>query len=840
MARYDTFIYNTGVKYGQTSAVVYDVGPFVARAIDYDKIIVSWVWPNYNLTQYSTRFRLVRNQYNPSETQEDGVILVDNIVPANTSFSSFGEPSFVDGHLSTSGTITNIVADGTTVTFTAANSLSAGDTVTVKELSGTAAVWNLSNAIVIARTGTTFSVSSSVTGTFQASPHSYALGTSPKPQLIPGKYVYYSIWLLKNDGGNIFWDKVNDTTVLLAKDHSSYLGTDAVKGLTKTRSTHDKLMDLFPKVFTSLSENALDVVDKESDLYLFLLAFSYTLDEFYTYIDLLLPQYTQENLSPQLVEAKAYELAVSPDSQKSVAAQRRLVRDARHIIANKSTLIGVHDLVEAMTGYGNTITVSSNLMLTNQDSTFRGGLGSWQTIGGCTLAVEQINPTPTQASFATDLALAADLIYSAKLVVSTVGARIVNGSFAPVTQGIPVTAGLQYTLSFYQQSSATATFGKFIKWFDVYGNLLSTSNGSSSSVTSSWSKLSYTATAPSNAAYASIELVPSATGTYYLDMFSFTQSASGGAFEEARGVKIDLIPSKKNYITNPSFEANKSGWTITDSGATTPSDVPNGLISGSKSLLATISPTSSISTTYTLGANDVAGSYYTFSLYSKSATNFPVNVSLTAVATGSITGASSVAATGGGYFITYLTTFNANIGDLITVSGLGGSNWNQSTAVAVVSSTSSSVTVKVLGSAPSGSPGTGTMTLTQVATTPVTLTNSWSRYQTTVYVPSNYSGATLTAQVVGTGTSGSVAFDAAQLERAYSATDYFDGSMTIAGALWTGTANASVSYLYPNKGSRINRLQIELANYLAMNTPYLVTINNQLVTGSSGPFIGFA
>jgi phage tail-like protein len=73
VARYGTFLYGSGVTYGDQPVTDLDVEPFIARALDYRRIEVTWVPP----TGTFSRFRLLRNQGNVPESEEDGVRLID-------------------------------------------------------------------------------------------------------------------------------------------------------------------------------------------------------------------------------------------------------------------------------------------------------------------------------------------------------------------------------------------------------------------------------------------------------------------------------------------------------------------------------------------------------------------------------------------------------------------------------------------------------------------------------------------------------------------------------------------------------------------------------------------
>lgn len=60
--------------------------------------------------------------------------------------------------------ITNVVGDGSTVTYTAINSFSAGQIVSIEEVMPP--IYNLCEAVITSATGTEFTVASPVTGTY--------------------------------------------------------------------------------------------------------------------------------------------------------------------------------------------------------------------------------------------------------------------------------------------------------------------------------------------------------------------------------------------------------------------------------------------------------------------------------------------------------------------------------------------------------------------------------------------------------------------------------------------------------------------------------------------------
>ena len=565
--------------------------------------------------------------------------------------------------------------------------------------------------------------------------------------LVQGSYVYYAIWLLLSDNT---WEMAGSVSELVAAKHEQALG-----GLDRTRNTHERLMDLLPRVFTSTTGSPLDEVDTGSDLYNFLYSFSYTLDELLTFIDMLLPNNLYTNLSKEMLDVRAFEYGFTSENRASTRFQRRLVREAVYITSRKGTPLSIETLIESMTGYIPVVTTSPNLMLTPQDSTFRGTTGAWVTQGACTLSVDNLVIPSTAETHNLDTG------NTGKVVVTVAGAKIVNGSSAPITRGIPVTPGTSYTFSSYAFANASSkTLTKTINWYDRRGTLLSGSTSSSKTVTTSWAKYSHTATAPASAIYATIEYTFNSVATYHLDMIQFATSDVLSYFE-ARGVRIALEPTKKNLIRNPSFENTTytSGWTFigtTSKEAVMALDVlygPPGVFTGESFVKLTGGVGGNSALTSVTAPN--TGVFYSFSIYVK--------------------------------------------------SGVGVGNLEQTLKLSAVKA---------------GSP---TLTNTKVITA---VEADWTRVYVNLYVPSEYTGATLKCSIYNeTNTTKSIALEAAQLEVGFKPTDYFDGSYSGNGGEWEGglaNSNNAVSFMFQNKGVKMQRLREELPLYLPLGTGYTV------------------
>jgi hypothetical protein len=564
--------------------------------------------------------------------------------------------------------------------------------------------------------------------------------------LIGGRFAYYRMWLRKDDG---IWYPAGDAETIIPSDH----GSVAFAG-SAAQTTHDKFMDLLPKVYTSATQSPLDNVDPESTLYTFLEGFSLTLDELLTYADVLKPNYSGLSTPPDLVPLQAFQLGLPLEYGLGLRAMKRLVREGIFLHNNKGTALGVQTLAESLTGFAPTVTQTKNLMLSMQDSTFYKGKGNWLTGGACTLAVE------SSVYHAISEPLAADLTYTAKVVASSTTSYISNGENRPKTLGIPVIGGESYQLLFFAlTSTASRSITAKVTWYDYLGAEVDDNSQTFSLTANTWMKnASSSFVAPDDAAYASIRLSFSGAATFYLDMVQFAlYEDSTPSYEEARGVNVSLAPSKTNLLDNPSFEADNTYWTIDDDGHTLEDSTHPYALVDSQMLESVTNDGAESSYVSESSAGVTAGQFYTASIYAKTA---------------------------------------AGTEDVVfTVTA------------------------------------TDDLDVTDASTDTITLTTTWQRLTATVFVPTTYSESTvLSVSLVGEDTTGNtIHLDMAQLEQTYLPTDYFDGSYPAAyGASWAGTANESVSYLYPNKLVKIPRLIANIAAFMPIGTPFSVSTNEGL------------
>lgn len=722
MPKYKEIIYGTGETYGQSSRIAFNAEPLVATAVSHSRIRLTWAKPQNSEESAYVGFRIVRNQDAYPETEEDGAILYEF-------YSKTGEIVDLDSF-----------TDGLT-------------------------------------------------------PPSRASVTP----LVNGRFVYYRAWILIDENGA--WVRAGDTYTILPSDHSSTTSANTVQtyydettdeividenmGVLPLQSTHDRLMNYIPRVFTNTTNSAVDEIENNYDssangdasganrnslISRFLSGFSLTLDEIMNLAEFTNPELSGRNTDPTILTLQSQQYGLAPELYGVSKTQKRLVREALYMYRRKGTMAGLQTYVESATGFDAVITDSPNLMLSAADSTFYQSTGAWVSETGCTISAQYKYTTPSAVTTAIDNSWCGAVTFSATAASLSLG----NGSSTLL--GIPVTAGSIYTLSFYARKAdvsgtvvtGTNTVKPAVVWYDRKGKMIGVPQAASaaSSIGDNWARISVTKTAPATAVYAGLILnLTRTTGTLnipaiLIDEMQFEKALSASDFKEARGVDIFLNPKKTNFVLNPSFEEDidNGAWSITaEDYETTPIVVsgvyegPIGARSGLKKLIVTSSDGSN---TEVKSVNNglVRGKHYTFSIYAKS---------------------------------------DAEVSGAIEIR--------------------------------SSDTGTG-----KFISTPITITDEWQRFETTYFFPTEGSDTTnqLICKVIGDFEGAVLEFDCAQLEASYFATDYFDGSLTDSGAAWSDEEDTglSMSYLYPNLDAKLVRLTEELPEFIPFNTPYQVRL----------------
>lgn len=792
MGRYSRFKYSQGYYGAIPSNLQYSVEPMSAFLYSYEKdngkIQLLWASPTGSFSQ----MRIVRNQDAFPETAEDGVIIYDkfavsNVIEDVTAYDynySNDYPAFTNGRfayyrawLKKTDNAWYPAGDAFVLipsphsTKTSRNTARAGieEGVTYKVISASV-------------TDNVATITTEMDITTDSSEYSFdtyiRVGSDVRLYGLPEPYQ------------GIFTVTAIDTNSFSFPLTNADLPTSSVSGLValypiegagegnqsqaeysnlELLTTHDKMVDLLPRVFTSPSQSPLDAVDKDSFLYRFLGAFAVTLDETMTFTDLLRPQYSGASTNPVTLDLASNMYGLTKESTFASKSQKKMIRAARSSFGTKGTQNTIAAVTENLTNFAPRVTLSNNIFLSVQDSTFYKGIGFWETSGDITLtAIDVMVDEPLIGLPTANAVNAIDLNWAGEVVVGTAGASLVNGASSVFEKAVPVDEGTEYTFSFY--ANGTGDVIPSVTWYDYFGTAIATEVGTALTLTGAWDQGTMTITAPIGdgtdpvygASYASFELEFSDTGTFYIDLLSFTDSAIT-FYEEARAANIFVYPSKYNFLNNPSFES----WT----GTTTAN---NWSVSGGS--------VSRVATTLT-----------------------------------------------GSYGETYMAAFdtNAGVASISTTTDAGISFNNNFYTFSIYAKTASGTEDVTL-----------TLSVDDTIIDPVshtsgvfTLTTEWQRLQVTLRVTDaiNPVYASFTASLEGTMTGNVIHLDNAQLEMAYKASDYFDGSLGyVQGTFWNGVEHESASYWYPNLMKKMPRLIEEMPNYLPMNSPYTISTEYRL------------
>lgn len=413
--------------------------------------------------------------------------------------------------------------------------------------------------------------------------------------IVNGRQVYYTMFLFTDQK---IWVNAGQITDMMPFNHGA----------------HKKIMDIIPKVFTSDVQSPLGVTDETSALYSFMDGITFTYEQFLTQLDILRPQHSSEGIAFSTLSQSAFSVGLIPEPAIPVKNQKRLIREALYMYSHKGMEQGISAYAESLTGFAPTTTLSPNLLLSVQDSTFYNSIGNWTaTNATLTSSNEQVPATGTNVI---------DNVYTGKIVASASGAMQL-GNAAPITRGVPVLPSTEYTVSCKLKSPSSAgNITLSVKFYDRNGTITGTTQSATAvAANNTWKSASKTFTTPSDASYASIQIAYSAAGTYYLDQVCLQLGATV-AYDEARAISVFLDSSKVNYIKNPSFEVDASTWTTTGATFTQNAAVPTDGYSGNYSGQFVVATTGNIKTNYNIPVT--AGKYYTLSFYVSSSNSVKV------------------------------------------------------------------------------------------------------------------------------------------------------------------------------------------------------------------------
>jgi hypothetical protein len=418
--------------------------------------------------------------------------------------------------------------------------------------------------------------------------------------LISGRQTYYRVFLFTDQS---VWKVAGSITAIVPSNHN----------------VQTTFMNSLPRVFTSIEQGSFGTVDTTSALYNFVEGLTFSQEQFYTLLDLLKPRHTGIETPVELLPLEVASLGLTPEAGLPTKNRKRLIREANYLYARKGTQLALETYAESLTGFEPTITVSENLLLTVQDSTFYGGIGNWVASNAVlTSSTEQVPDSNTNQI---------DTTKTGKIVASNSGSMIL-GATNIVTKGVPVLPSTAYIVSCKLKSPASAgNITLSVRFYDKDGTATSAANTATAvAANNTWKSASKTATSDATSSYAIITIAYSAAGTYYIDQVCM-QEGGTVAYDEARAIDVFLSPLKTNYIKNPSFEVNSTTWALNGATFTQDSGVPTYGYSGEYSGKFVVTNPWSITTDYEIPVTP--GKYYTASASIKALAALSANIKIT-------------------------------------------------------------------------------------------------------------------------------------------------------------------------------------------------------------------
>ena len=418
--------------------------------------------------------------------------------------------------------------------------------------------------------------------------------------LISGRQTYYRVFLFTDQS---VWKVAGSITAIVPSNHN----------------VQTTFMNSLPRVFTSSEQNSFGIIDTNSYLYNFMSGLTFSQEQLYTLIDLLKPRHTGIETPIELLPLEVASLGLTPEAGLPTKNRKRLIREANYLYTRKGTKLALETYAESLTGFEPTITVSKNLLLTVQDSTFYGGIGNWVASNAVlTSSTEQVPDSNTNQI---------DTTKTGKIVASNSGSMVL-GATNIITKGVPVLPSTAYIVSCKLKSPASAgDITLSVRFYDKDGTATSAAKTATAvAANNTWKSASKTATSDANSVYAIITIAYSAAGTYYIDQVCM-QAGGTVAYDEARAIDVFLSPLKTNYIKNPSFEVNSTTWALSGATFTQDSSVPTYGYSGDYSGKFVVTNPWSITTNYEIPVTP--GKYYTASASIKALAALSANIKIT-------------------------------------------------------------------------------------------------------------------------------------------------------------------------------------------------------------------
>lgn len=369
------------------------------------------------------------------------------------------------------------------------------------------------------------------------------------------------------------------------------VGSDVAIIVPRTADTLNQMLLMLPGAWTS--QDPIGFVTgspDDSDLSLFMSGFSFYYDKLRSHTELL-SAYSNHMYAPiELVRSSVQDLGFTDEAALGDLYNRSIYKVGNYVNAHKGTELGVHAYITALTHWGNTITLGSNLFLDYQGSSFEGTVGNWVADSG-TLTAEKYSEYTTSGNVLgksivsaadsslilqrTDGYFVRELGFGIYHLAGATGVLTYGDSY---TKGIPVEKGKYYTFYMYfmkgDSGADSPTVTLSLDYYNAKGEYQYTDTSPSPVLDATWQRAqlgTYIDIAADIDIAVPVITFANALFTRYIvmDLGYFGETAKSDRYEDARTIKIGLFGERENLLPNPGFDFSDGGWTVINSHAST-------------------------------------------------------------------------------------------------------------------------------------------------------------------------------------------------------------------------------------------------------------------------------
>lgn len=204
-------------------------------------------------------------------------------------------------------------------------------------------------------------------------------------------FYYYSLFVFERV--NYKWLRVGNAIGLSVEDYGYA----------------DNLYNFLPEIYKISNLNEVAGESSNQTLYKFLSIFGFELNKYHTLTNLLINRHDTSKLNGLLLPSLLQQFGLQYEPEIGYQHARILARDVGQLYKSKGTVDGLREFLKAFTGWAvptvanvpnptiNGITVSKNLMLDYNDSSFEESVGHWASSGSANLYCLKVKEVRTVA-----------------------------------------------------------------------------------------------------------------------------------------------------------------------------------------------------------------------------------------------------------------------------------------------------------------------------------------------------------------------------------------------------------------------------------------------------------